>query len=149
MEPQTPFRTKLNLRWADIDANFHLRHSVFYDLCAQQRMDVLAGLGITMALMKEHHFGPVLFREECTFRREIGLHDEVFIDLEVRSISSDHTRFSFAHTFTKADGTHCARLVVEGAWMDTRLRRLCAPPETVRAAMNAVPHAAGSGDTTA
>jgi acyl-CoA thioester hydrolase len=144
------FRTKLNLRWSDIDANFHLRHSVFYDLCAQQRMDVLAELGVTMALMKEHHFGPVLFREECTFRREIKLDDEVYVDLEVRSISADHTRFSFAHTFTKADGTHCAVLVVEGAWMDTKARKLCAPPEVARAAIDRVPRAtAAPNDTNA
>jgi acyl-CoA thioester hydrolase len=142
MPALSTFRTKLNLRWSDIDANFHLRHSVFYDLCAQHRMDVLAELGVTMALMKEHHFGPVLFREECTFRREIKLDDDVYVDLEVRSISADHTRFSFAHTFTKADGTHCAQLVVEGAWMDTRLRKLCAPPPEARAAMDRVPRAA-------
>ncbi|MFN9326753.1 MAG: acyl-CoA thioesterase, partial [Flavobacteriales bacterium] len=100
MDSHSPFRTRLNLRWADIDANFHLRHSVYYDLCAQQRMEALASVGITMALMKEQHLGPVIFREECTFRREIGLHDEVYVDLSLRGLSRDHARFSFAHTFT-------------------------------------------------
>jgi acyl-CoA thioester hydrolase len=89
-----PFHTRLVLRWADIDANFHLRHSVFYDLCAQQRMDALKHLGITMGLMKEKGFGPILFREECTFRREIKLDDEVYVQLAVRSLSKDQSRFS-------------------------------------------------------
>ncbi|MBX2980689.1 MAG: thioesterase family protein [Flavobacteriales bacterium] len=139
---QGVFRSRINLRWADIDANFHLRHSVFYDLCAQQRMDALTTLGIGMAQMKEHHFGPVLFREECTFRREIKLDDEVYLELRLRYVSADHARFSFEHEFLKADGTHCARMVVEGAWMDTRLRKLCAPPEHLLVALDHLPRSA-------
>lgn len=139
MDVQDPFRTRLHLRWADIDANFHLRHSVYYDVCAQQRMEALSAAGITMRTMQELHFGPILFREECTFRREIKLHDEVFVELKLRHLSRDHSRFSFAHTFTKADGTYCATLIVEGAWMDTRLRKLAAPPAVASDALDHLP----------
>jgi acyl-CoA thioester hydrolase len=142
MEETRPFRTRLHLRWADIDANFHLRHSVYYDLCAQQRMEALASVGITLGLMKEQHLGPVIFREECTFRREIGLHDEVNVDLSLRGLSRDHARFFFAHTFTKADGTYCATLIVEGAWIDTRLRKLTTPPPLAIDALDHLPRTA-------
>lgn len=133
------FRSRLHMRWADIDANFHLRHSVYYDVCAQQRMEALTQQGISLAAMKEHHFGPVLFREECTFRREIKLEDEVYLDLHLRFLSRDHGRFSFQHTFVKADGTYCATLIVEGAWMDTRLRKLCVPPGVAVVALDHIP----------
>lgn len=139
MEDITTFRSPLHLRWADIDANFHLRHSVYYDVCAQQRMEVLGKVGITLRTMQEQHFGPVLFREECTFRREIKLHDEVTIELKLRHLGKDYSRFSFAHTFTKADGTYCATLIIEGAWMDTRLRKITAPPALVGVAMEQLP----------
>ena len=142
MDGPTPFRSRLHLRWADIDANFHLRHSVFYDVCAQQRMEALTAQGITLAAMKEHHFGPVLFREECTFRREIKLEDEVYIDLQLLYLSRDHSRFSFEHVFSKADGTYCATLVIEGAWMDTRLRKLCAPPAFASEGLDHIPRSA-------
>lgn len=141
MTDNSPFRSRLVLRWADIDANFHLRHSIFYDLCAQQRMDALKHMGITMEVMREHHFGPILFREECTFRREIKLEDEVYVDLTLRYLSTDRSRFSFTHIFTKADGTYCATLIAEGAWMDTRLRKLTAPPPMTSSAMEAIPRA--------
>jgi acyl-CoA thioester hydrolase len=95
-----------------------------------------------MDLMREQYFGPVLFREECTFRREITLDDVVFVDLEVRSISADRSRFSFVHTFSKADGTHCAKLIVEGAWMNTRTRKLTAPPEMALHILERIPHTA-------
>jgi acyl-CoA thioester hydrolase len=99
-------------------------------------------VGITMALMKEQHLGPVIFREECTFRREIGLHDEVYVDLSLRGLSRDHARFSFAHTFTKADGTYCATLIIEGAWIDTRLRKLTTPPDLAVDALDHLPRTA-------
>lgn len=142
MDSPSPFRTKLALRWADIDANFHLRHSVFYDLCSQQRMDALKHVGITMSLMQAQGFGPILFREECVFRREIKLDDEVYVDVALRQLTKDHTRFSFVHTFTKADGTHCALLTVDGAWMDTRLRKLTAPPALAIDALDHLPRTA-------
>lgn len=136
------FRTRLHLRWADIDANFHLRHSVYYDLCAQQRMEALQHVGITMERMRADHIGPILFREECTFRREVKLDDEVYVALALREVT-DPRRFSFEHTFTKADGTYCATLVVEGAWMDTRQRKLTAPPADFTVAMATLPKPAG------
>lgn len=141
-DTRTHFRTKLALRWADIDANFHLRHSVFYDLCSQQRMDALKRVGITMALMEQQGFAPILFREECTFRREIKLDDEVYVEVSLKQLNKDHSRFSFAHTFTKADGTHCALLVIDGAWMDTRLRKLTAPPLLAQEGLDQLPRTA-------
>jgi acyl-CoA thioester hydrolase len=137
------FRSRLHLRWADIDANFHLRHSVYYDVCAQQRMEALTAGGITLQFMQEHQFGPVLLREECTFRREIKLHDEVYIDLKLRHLSRDHVRFSFEQVFSKADGTYCATLIVEGAWMDTRIRKLAAPPGITGEVMDHLPRTEG------
>jgi acyl-CoA thioester hydrolase len=138
MVTPTPFRTRVVLRWADIDANFHLRHSVYYDLCAQQRMEALNQVGITLEWMRANHIGPVLFREECIFRREIKLDDEVYLDLAVRP-SDDPRRFSVVHTFTKADGTYCATLTVEGAWMDTVQRRLTPAPTGLQDAMKHLP----------
>jgi len=132
MELQPPFRTQVHLRWADIDANFHVRHSVYYDLCAQQRTEALEELGITLDLMKEGHFGPVLFREECTFRRELKLHDTIMLEVRMRSLSKDHSRFSFEHVFLKEDGT----------WIDTQRRKLSAPPLLAEQAMDHVPRTA-------
>lgn len=132
-------RTRLHFRWADIDANFHLRHSVYYDLCAQQRMAILTDHGLSLAAMMQHGFGPVLLREECVFRREIKLEDEVWSELRLRHLSRDHVRFGFAHILTKGDGAHCAHLMVDGAWMDTRLRKLCAPPAFAIEALEHVP----------
>jgi acyl-CoA thioester hydrolase len=73
------FRKKISIRWADIDPNFHMRHSAYYDFGAQQRIEILEELGLTLKIMQEQHFGPVLFREECFFRREIHLSDNIIL----------------------------------------------------------------------
>ncbi len=58
------------MRWSDLDPNFHLRHSVYYDFGAYCRICFLFDNGVTDKLMKELEIGPILFREECVFKRE-------------------------------------------------------------------------------
>ncbi|MCC7467252.1 MAG: thioesterase family protein [Saprospiraceae bacterium] len=116
------------LRWADFDANFHLRHSVYYDFAATARLEYLTRGGLSYKMMQEHHFGPILFREECVFKREVKPGDEIYINLLVTRLRRDYSRFSFRHEITKSDGTLCAVLTIDGAWIDTKLRKLTTPP---------------------
>ena len=67
----------MEIRWADLDPNFHMRHSNYYDLGAQMRISVFSALGVTPEAMRKYHIGPILLREECVFRREILMGDEV------------------------------------------------------------------------
>lgn len=122
------FKQPIALRWADLDPNFHVRHSVYYDFGAKSRMDFLAELGITSAHFANDHYGPILFREECVFRREIKYGDTIFISTKISKLRKDYARFSFEHEITKEDGTLYAVLTVDGAWMDTVLRKLITPP---------------------
>jgi acyl-CoA thioester hydrolase len=119
----------VQVRWADIDANFHLRHSVYYDWGASCRLTFLYQHGLTSELMQQLHFGPVLFREECIFRREIRLGDPVYLTLEIISAKKDYSRWSIQHTIMKNPDTVSAILTVDGAWMDTAKRKLAVPPE--------------------
>ena len=125
------FKLPVSLRWADLDPNFHLRHSVYYDFAATARVEFLAAQGISTQLMIEQHFGPILFREEAIFRKEVRPGDALFINVLVTKLRRDSSRFSFRHELTRADGTLCAVMNVDGAWIDTRLRKLTAPPSLV------------------
>jgi acyl-CoA thioester hydrolase len=118
----------VQVRWADIDANFHLRHSVYYDWGASCRLTFLYQHGLTSELMQQLHFGPVIFREECIFRREIRLGDPVFLSLEIISAKKDYSRWSIQHTIMKNPDSVSAILTVDGAWLDTAKRKLAVPP---------------------
>jgi acyl-CoA thioester hydrolase len=132
-------RQSVLLRWADMDPNGHVRHSVYYDLGATIRVAFLSAHGATFEQMETQHFGPVLFREEAVFRREIRYGDELWINLVVTKLRHDGSRFSFRHEISRTDGTLCATINVDGAWIDTRLRKLTAPPEFVRLMFEAAP----------
>ena len=117
----------ISLRWADFDANFHLRHSAYYDFGATMRLEFLIENGLSYELMQREHFGPILFREEAIFKREVRPGDQVFINLLVSKLRRDYARFSFRHEVTNADGTLCTVLNVDGAWMNTQQRKLIVP----------------------
>lgn len=127
----TEFAKQLQVRWSDLDPNFHLRHSVYYDWGAFCRVEFLNAYGLSADVMTKLLFGPILFREECVFRREIRSGDEVTIDLQVVKSRRDYSRWSIRHNISKNGDTLCAVLNVDGAWMNVRERRLMTPPEKV------------------
>lgn len=122
---------KVQIRWADIDANRHLRHSVYYDFGASMRMNVLNAHGLSMKKLEELAVGPVLFREEAVFRREIMFEEEIVIDVKVVRAREDFARWSLRHHFTKADGTLAAIINIDGAWIDLVRRKLTVPDEFI------------------
>ncbi len=137
--PMKPEPEKIVFRWSDLDPNFHVRHSSYYDLASQHRINVLHRYGLTLEVMEREHFAPVLFREECVFLREIRPGEEVFIDFSFSSVSDDLSKWTIVHEFKDARGKLKAKLTVEGAWIDTRLRKLARPvPEAVAAAFAAM-----------
>jgi acyl-CoA thioester hydrolase len=138
----TVFEKNISLRWADLDPNFHLRHSVYYDFGAELRVEILEANGLSLKYMKENHLGPVLFREECIFRREIRMGDEVIITARVAKMKADASRWSIRHQFLSTDNKLLAALTVDGAWIDTNLRKLASPiPQLVIDVFNAFPKA--------
>ncbi len=133
------FSKQLSFRWSDLDPNFHLRHSAYYDFGAQHRVEILAELGLTIRAMQAVHIGPVLFREECLFRREINLSDVIVMQTKMAKMNADASRWSIVHEFYRED-VLCAIITVDGAWMDTKLRKLATPtPQIVTNALSIFP----------
>jgi acyl-CoA thioester hydrolase len=133
------FSTPIQIRWSDLDPNFHLRHSVYYDWGALSRIHFLEKHGLTTGLMGQLHFGPILFREECVFKREIHLNDPVTVDLELLKARRDYSRWTIQHTIRKNEQTISAILTCDGAWIDTSIRKLAAPPEQVTKVFSSMP----------
>ncbi|MBO9594028.1 MAG: acyl-CoA thioesterase [Niabella sp.] len=136
------FTKALQIRWADLDLNGHLRHSVYYDWGAYCRISFLSENGLTTADMAALHVGPVIFREECVFKKEIRLEDAVTIDLELTQSRRDFSRWAMRHHIYKDAQTLAAIITLEGAWIDTQKRKLTIPPPVVAAAYSAMPLAA-------
>ncbi len=137
------FTSSVEIRWSDLDPNFHVRHSAYYDMGAFCRMQFLTRCGITPAAMMQHHIGPILFREECSFRKEIKFGDQVTLDLQLDKISHDHSKWTMIHHIRKNGDTLAAILTIDGAWMDTVARKITTPPEDFIRSFDTIPKSAG------
>lgn len=135
----TIYTKKVEVRWSDLDPNFHLRHSVYYDWGAFVRMSFMTERGITPSLLQQLHTGPILFREECIFKREISFNDEVELNLTLTKSTHDMSRWSMKHEIWKNKDTLSAILHIDGAWLNTQLRKLAIPPDSFREVFEAVP----------
>ncbi len=136
------FTTTCEVRWADLDLNGHARHTAFMDWATHCRVRAFAALGITTTRFLELGVGPVIFREEADYLREVPGDDRVSVSIEVAGASPDWKHFRFRHRLTRQDGSHCANVTVRGSWLDLRQRKVVVPPEAIVRACEALPRAA-------
>lgn len=137
-----PFVTTCEVRWADLDANGHARHTAFLDWATHGRLMAFASQGITSARLHELGVGPVLFREEVDYLREVGGDDRITVTFGFAGASADWKHFRIQHVLTRQDGIACARVLVRGAWFDLRQRKVVVPPDAIARACAALPRAA-------
>ncbi len=127
--------------WSQIDANMHLRHSAYADFAAQGRLELLQKLGFDAKLLAKEKIGPILFREELIYFREIGLNDSVKVTCTMVKCRKDGSRWSFTQDIFRSDGVKAAQVNTDGAWIDTEKRKLTALPSSMMERFNALPRA--------
>lgn len=132
----------VEIRWADLDPNFHVRHSVYYDMGAYVRMSFLTEHGLGADVLSQLNLGPILFKEECLFKKEIVFGDNITINLVLKNSSPTYSRWTMQHEIIKNKEIIAAIMTVEGAWMDTVRRRLTVPHEHVKATFEQLPKSA-------
>jgi acyl-CoA thioester hydrolase len=131
------------VRWADCDANGHMRNTAYSEYGTDIRVAFLEEHGFPFDKILASGFGPVILREELDYLREYRMNETVEVSLESLGVSADHSRFRVRHDFTKVGGKHAARIVLEGGWMDMRTRRLAPPPAELARVWGLSPRAEG------
>lgn len=133
------FSREFDIRWSELDPNGHMRHSAYLDYGAQIRLAFLAEHGLSMARMRELSIGPILFREEIRYRREILGGDRVRVDVALSGLSHNRKHWLMRHHIHKSDGTEAAIIDVHGAWMSLRERRVIPAPPEIMALVEPMP----------
>jgi acyl-CoA thioester hydrolase len=128
--------------WSQIDANQHMRHSAYADVAAQARLNMLESLGSMPDKLFELKIGPVLFKEELNYLREVSINDYIKVTCEVISSRADGSRWSFRQELYRGDGIKAAVIIVQGAWIDTVKRKLTALPVELSSLFIAAPRSA-------
>ena len=128
--------------WSHLDANMHMRHSAYADFAAQARIEALAEIGLDLNTFQRLHIGPILFREETVYLREVNINEVLQVTTQLVKARKDGSRWAIRHEIFKADGIKAAVINVEGAWIDTVKRKLAALPDELAEHFTQLPKAA-------
>lgn len=131
MAEMQAYSKTFEVTWADMDPNRHMRHSVYNDYAAQTRVGMFSDFGLSLTEISRLGFGPILFREETIFQREINLLETITVTCALTKMRQDGSRWSFSHEIIKEgeEGIKAAEIVVDGAWLNLDNRKLGTIPE--------------------
>jgi acyl-CoA thioester hydrolase len=130
---------KSKVIWAQMDANRHLRHSAYADLAAQARIELLEAINLNMETFAKLKLGPILFREELVYLREITGSQNIEINTVLTKTRIDGSRWSIRHEVFREDGIKSAIINVDGAWLNMVDRKLTSLPEEYAGLFQQVP----------
>ena len=128
MTEEQAFKEHFTARWADLDANRHLRNTLFSEFATHTRFRLLEAHGFGQAAFESHRFGPVMFREEIRYRREVMFGDRIAVNVLFAGLSADGSQWKVRQEVTREDGKQAAILTIDGAWIHLDTRRLVPPP---------------------
>ncbi|WP_428741323.1 acyl-CoA thioesterase [Tenacibaculum sp.] len=122
------FTVSFTTRWADFDANIHMRHTAYNDYAAEVRLRYFKKHDVTIQDFTKENIGPILFEENTKFLREIHMGEDITVNLKVTDLSSKGERWKIQHEVFNGAGKLSAVISVYGAWLDLTKRKLATPP---------------------
>ncbi|MEM7107586.1 MAG: acyl-CoA thioesterase [Bacteroidota bacterium] len=134
------YSTEFEVKWADVDPNLHLRHTVYLDYGDQTRIRFFDDHNLSFNELMRSGVAPILFGTQTNFIREVLLSEKVSIDCELLEITEDGRKWSIKHLVYKGNGDVAAEMIYRGAWFDLKRRKVIAPPQRVRDIMLSINH---------
>lgn len=135
------FRKQVEVRWSDCDSNQHMRHSAYADFCAHTRVGYMIKVGMTPQWLKQQGLGPVLFKEETEYFRELFMGEIVEVTIEVGEPTGSAKSVQLVNNIYRQNGELAARHKAVFGWFSMTERKVVELPEIVKANMMA-PHTA-------
>ncbi len=123
------FQITFNTKWSDFDPNRHMRHTAYNDYAAEVRVRFFQKQGLSINEFAKLNIGPVLFKEETSFFKEIHIGENITVKMELEGVSKGIERWRFNHQIFNEKGELAAEIKVYGAWIDLVKRKLTAPPQ--------------------
>lgn len=125
------YKKQFEIRWSDVDANGHLANSAYTNFMSHTRMSFFNDFGFSMKDILKNDIGPVVFYEHMYYFKESFLGMPITVTIEISGLSEDGMLFMFEHNFYNHKGDHLAYCEMQGGWIDLKLRKLRALPETM------------------
>ena len=121
------FKITFKTKWADFDANRHMRHTAYNDYAAEVRVRYFKEHGMSIEDLAKENLGPILFKEETNFYKEIHIGEDITVNLALNALSSKLERWKLQHQIFNKAGKLAAQINVYGAWINLEKRKLSAP----------------------
>ena len=125
--------------WGLMDFNGHMANTAYLDLAADVRLMFFSLHGFPMKEFARLRFGPCMRSDHVEYFREIGLLEDVRVDVAMAALSPDGARFRIRNEFFRSDGVLAARVTSAGGWLDLAARKLVVPPRNLRDALASLP----------
>jgi acyl-CoA thioester hydrolase len=124
-----PYIQHFQIHYSDLDMNGHVANTSYLKFSLDTRVGHLFANGLTVEMMRESGFGPVVFREEITYLKELHMPEKIEVHYWVTSLHEDGIRFDLCTEIRRQDGELAARIDIQGGWMSLTKRRLEKPPK--------------------
>ncbi len=128
MTTNQAFTQRFTVRWSDLDANGHMRNTAYMEYAMQTRFAFMAHFGFTPSDFRRAGIGPVVFREETVYFKEVHLLQPIVVNQMIGSLSEDGARFTMVNQIFKDEHTLAAQITTEGAWLNLNTRKIEPPP---------------------
>ena len=122
------FEVTFKTKWSDFDPNRHMRHTAYNDYAAEVRVRYFQEHGLSINEFAKLNIGPILFKEETSFLKEIHIGENITVKMELEGVSKGIERWRFKHQIFNQKGVLSAEIKVYGAWIDLYKRKLTTPP---------------------
>lgn len=103
------------------------------------RIDYFAQVSFDAEQMRQLNIGPIIFKEECSFLKEIRPGERIKVNLLKGEISEDGSRWVLHHEIFNQQNEKSAHISVKGAWIDLQLRKLTVPPMALTEMLHQIP----------
>ena len=123
------FKREFKARWGDMDFNGHMSNTAYLDLAGDVRMMYFEENGFPMKRFEELHMGPVVFKDEIEYFKEIRLMENIEVHHLIAGYSEDGSKFRIRNIFYRSDGKKAASITSTGGWLDLKARKLVLPPQ--------------------
>lgn len=133
-----PYTQRFRVRYSDLDTNGHVANISYLKYSLDTRVGYLLANGLTAEMMRNSGYGPIVFREDITYLKELFVPDEIEARYWVRSLHEDGIRYRMCTQIVRSDGELAANIEIYGGWFNLSHRRLEKPPEEIRDLMVAL-----------
>mgnify|MGYP000975188008 FL=1 len=123
------FEVQFKTKWSDFDPNRHMRHTAYNDYAAEVRVRYFQENGLSINEFAKLNIGPILFKEETSFYKEIHIGENITVKMELEGVSKGIERWRFKHQIFNENGLLSAEIKVYGDWIDLIKRKLTSPPK--------------------